>query len=52
MRGNWRVLAITLALAGLSSLSTTAQEAKSPGGFNGLGMNLGNLARLSASTTT
>jgi len=52
MRGDWRVLAaITLALAGLSSVSTTAQEAKSPGGFNGLGMNLGNLARLSDAET-
>lgn len=52
MRGDWRVLAaITLALAGLSSVSTTAQEAKSPGGFNGLGMNLGNLTRLSDAET-
>ncbi len=52
MRGEWRVLAaITLALAGLSSVSTTAQEAKSPGGFNGLGMSLGNLARLSDAET-
>lgn len=52
MRGDWRVLAaITLALVGLSSVSTTAQEAKSPGGFNGLGMNLGNLARLSDAET-
>ncbi len=52
MRGEWRVLAaITLALVGLSSVSTTAQEAKSPGGFNGLGMNLGNLARLSDAET-